>query len=352
MKKVLFVNPGHFGSITDTYFYCQNLKDLFEVSYFGVFEEKNSIDSTGINIVHLNLPYNPILKKILFIWKLYKLTKKTKYDFIFINYFLGSSIIAFFSKTKTNIDIRTSTISKNKLSTLILNFILSIEVRFFSKISCISSSLSIYLNLPQHTHILPLGAPELPLINKDFSIMKILYVGTFKERSIVNTVHAFSKFISNYDNKKIATYSIIGFGSDEETRSIQEAITLEGMQENIFFKGKVRYPELFTYLNEHNVGLSYIPIRKCFENQPPTKTFEYLLSGMIVLATGTKENTKVINEKNGFIIGDSVDSLTEGFKIIYEKRHLFSSTDIQNCSKMYSWEFIVKNNLYEYINKG
>lgn len=352
MKKVLFVNPGQFGSITDTYFYCLNLKDLYSVSYFGIFEEDSSVKCEGIDLIHLKLPFNSILRKIIFIWELFKFLKNNYFDYIIINYFLGSSIVTLFGKGKVNIDIRTGAISRSNFKSFILNFVLSVEVRMFDRISCISSSLSSYLNLPNRTHILPLGAPLMPLFKKDFSVLKILYVGTFKERNIEKTVYAFSKFISSLENKKIATYTIIGFGSEIETQRIKDAIFLEGMQDNIFFLGKVRFPELYTYLQENNVGMSYIPIKKCFDNQPPTKTFEYLLSGMIVLATGTKENIKVINDENGRITDDSIDSICEGLKIIFNNRMSFNSTNIQVSSKKFSWEYIVKSNLHEYIKKG
>lgn len=36
-----------------------------------------------------------------------------------------------------------------------------------------------------------------------------------------------------------------------------------------------------------------------YDSQPPTKTFEYALSGLYVLATKTRENEKVITNDNG-----------------------------------------------------
>jgi len=349
MKKLLFVNPGHFGTLTDTYFYCLNLKELYDVSYFGIFEEDNNLKFKGINIIHLNVSNNLFLKKIIFLLKLKKLLSKNEFDYVFVNYFLGCSLINLFRKNKINIDVRTSVINKNLIKSYLFNFILRVEVSCFSKITCISQSLTDYLKLPKRAHILPLGASELPLINKDFSTLKLLYVGTFREREIEKTIYGFSKFLSNHIDKSIASYTIIGFGSDLETKLIKDAILSHGMQNNIFLKGKIRYPELFDYFFESNIGISFIPIRECFDNQPPTKTFEYLLSGMFVLATGTKENKKVINTNNGLIISDSIDAISEGLEFIFHNRNKFNSTEIQSNSKKYSWEFIVKSNLHEYI---
>lgn len=347
----MFVNPGHFGSLTDIYFYYLNLKDVYEITYIGLDEDVVTPQYDGIKIIHLKINGNALIKKIILINETYKLVKGNDYDYVHINYFLGCSFINMFKRNYFNIDVRTSIISKNKLKKILLNMILSFEVSFFNHFSCISDSLKKHLKLPKATHILPLGAPHFPFVIKDFSILKVLYVGTFHNRDIVKTISGFSEFIKNCNNRNVGKYTIIGFGSDEEIKEIQDAIISTGMQKHIFFKGKIRYPELITYLEESNVGMSYIPIIECFDNQPPTKTFEYLLSGMCVLATGTKENKKVITNENGLLIDDSIEEICKGLSHIFKNRNLFNSRDIQKDSQQYSWENIVKNNLFSYIEQ-
>ena len=352
MKKILFVNPGPFGSLTDTYFYYLNLKDIYDITYIGLNAGNNIPKYPDINIIHLEISGNVFKQKILFLFEIYKLLKKNNdYCFILVNYFLGCSLINVFKRKNLIIDVRTSVISESKYITFFSNMLLSLEVSSFRQVSCISESLVEYLNLPKCTHILPLGAPSFPFIKKDFTTLKILYVGTFHQREIVKTIYGFFDFISKYDNKEIATYSIIGHGTDMDIKNIQDSIIQTGMQNHIFFKGTIRYPELNNYLKECNVGFSYIPIKKCFDNQPPTKTFEYLLSGMIVLATGTKENKKVIGKENGFIIDDEIKDIADGLQYIYNNRYNYSSEIIQKKSQKYSWENIIKSNLNSYIEK-
>ena len=351
MKKILFVNPGYFGSITDTYFYYLNLKDKYDITYLGFDEDIDTLEYERIEIIHLKVKGNALIKKINLIKEIYKLIKGNDYDYVHINYFLGCSFINIFKKKYFNIDIRTGIISKNKIKKRLFNAILSFEVRFFDHFTCISENLKENLRLPKETHILPLGAPHLPLILKDFSILKVLYVGTFHNREIVKTIYGFSEFIAKYNNSNVATYTIIGFGSDEEIKNIQNTIILTGMQKHIFFKGKIMYPELTSYLEQSNVGMSFIPITEYFDNQPPTKTFEYLLSGMYVLATDTKENKKVITNENGLLIKDSIQEVSNGLQFIYENRHLLNSRNIQLQSQQYGWDKIVKNNLFLYIEQ-
>lgn len=349
MKKILFVNPGHFLSLTDIYFYYINLKNVYDITYIGLDEDVITPQYDDIKIIHLKIKGNALLKKAILINETYKLIKNDDYNYVHINYFLGCSFINMYKRNYFNIDIRTGIISKNKLKNILLNKILCFEAGFFNHFSCISESLKKHLKLPKDTHILPLGAPHLPFVIKDFSVLKVLYVGTFHNRDIVKTIFGFSDFITKYNNRELVKYTIIGFGSDDEIKEIKDAIIHTRMQNHIFFKGTIRYPELTTYLEESNVGLSYIPIKKCFDNQPPTKTFEYLLSGMFVIATGTKENEKVIKNQNGLLIGDSIEDISKGFLYTFENRHLFNSEKIQADSQQYSWENIVKKNLYPYI---
>lgn len=351
MKKILFVNPGPFGNLTDTYFYYLNLKDIFDITYIGFDEGGSYPFYDQIEIVQIKGNGNAFRRKVLFLKEITKLLKGHTYHYIHINYFLGCSFINLLNKNNNlfNIDVRTGIISENKYKVILLNIILSFEVSLFRHFTCISESLKEYLKLPNSTSILPLGAPQLPLIRKDFNVLKLLYVGTFRSRNIVNTILGFAMFIAKNDKKFIAQYTIIGFGTDDEIKEINDAITENEMENYIFFRGTIRYPELISYFNESNVGISYIPIIKCFDNQPPTKTFEYLLSGMFVLATATKENKKVINNQNGFLIGDSIDDFCRGLQYTYENRHLFNSIRIQQESRQYSWENIVKTILYPYI---
>lgn len=349
MKKILFINPGHFGSLTDTYSYYLNLKSVYEITYLGFDEGKEIPKFEGIRLIHLSGYGNSINQKILFLKKIVQLIRNEDFNFILMNYFKGSSVINLLTSGNIVIDIRSSYISSNYFIRKINNLILTIEVKLFKNITVISESLAKFLYLPKRSHVLPLGAPYFPLIKKDLKKMKMLYVGTFHERNIANTIYGFADFISKNGNKEIAEYTIIGQGSNHEIKNIQNAINSTGIKNKIFFKGTIRYPELNTYLLENNVGLSYIPIRKHFENQPPTKTFEYLLSGMVVLATGTKENKKVITNNNGLVIGDEIIDVSNGLQQIYNNRFMYNSEEIQMKAQKYSWENIISENLIPYI---
>jgi len=349
VKSLLFINPGPFGSLTDTFYYCKILKDKYDITYLGFDESKPMVEMNGIRIIHLPGSGKKLRQKLLFVKKIREITRDYEFNFILIYYYIGCSIIRLFLKNNLVVDIRTSYISKNLFRRILSNSIMSLEVRFFEYKSVISESLARYLWLGSKLHILPLGAPSFPLIKKDFNSLNILYVGTFHQRNIVNTILGFTRFMSRHNNQLTAKYTIIGFGTDVETQEIKDAIASSGISDSISYDGIIRYPELIKYLEINNVGISYIPLRKYFDNQPPTKTFEYLLSGMAVLATDTSENRKIINDSNGIIIGESVDDICFGLEHIYLNRVKYISEYIQNDSCKYSWDNIVNFNLVPYI---
>jgi len=318
----------------------------------GFDEGKEVLKYDRIKLIHLAGGSKELSNKIRFFLEVRKVLNHENYDFILVNYFIGCSIIRLFTRNKITIDIRTSYIFRNKFRRLLYNIILSCESRLFKNISVISEGLANYLHLPARCHILPLGAPLFPKIHKNFNSLKIIYVGTFHQRNISNTIFAFAKFFREFCNDIPMHYTIIGFGSEDDIVKIRTSIETEKMTDSISYLGAIRYPELTAYLNNHNIGMSYIPIEDHYDNQPPTKTFEYLLSGMAVIATGTRENQKVINYSNGIIINDSIEDIYFGLKEIFNRRTIYDTEQIQINARKYSWEDIVTKNLIPYIENN
>ncbi len=352
MKKLLFINPGHIKSITDVYSYCLYLKDQYDITYIGFQENQYENEFTDINLVYLKGYGNNFINKYLFFKTILKYNKLNKYDFIFINYFKGVSLLRLFGFKHIYLDIRSSYINRNSILRYFFNKLILFESLFFHNITVISEGVKNLLCLPKRTIILPLGA-NFVKNNNISSGFKLLYIGTFYERNIENTIIAFSRFIkkSNITNNQIASYTIIGYGSELEIQKIISIIEKCGMSNYIFYKGFIRYPELNYYLINHNVGISYIPITNYFNYQPPTKTYEYLMNGLVVIATNTYENKKIINRENGILINDDIDNIYNGINFIFYNLNSFNSSFIQKNSYKYSWEYIINDYLRPIIDK-
>jgi hypothetical protein len=86
-------------------------------------------------------------------------------------------------------------------------------------------------------------------------------------------------------------------------------------------------------------------MKKYYDFQPPTKTFEYVLSGMICIATSTYENKRLVSHVNGVLCKDNSESFYHALKTAFLRRKSFDYTKIVSSLKFYEWSNIVKNTL-------
>ena len=351
MKRILIVSPGQFGTHNGTYQYCKLLSKEHIISYFGINENRQNIYLDNVKLNHLEIRSNSFFNKIYFLTKLRSFLKFNNYDFIMANYFLGCSFLNLFTDDKKIVDIRSGYIYKNKFKRFFFNRLLLLEVSAFKNITVISINLSKYLNLPKRAHHIPLGSPVFSTLEKSYDSFKLLYVGTFYQRNLHQAINGFSKFYLEYKDLIKMEMNIVGVGNNEDIQLIKDTISELSIGHVVKFLGEIRYPELNKHFEYHNIGLSYIPLTQYFNFQPPTKTFEYLSSGMITIATSTVENISVINESNGILIRDNEDSLFEGLKFLYNNKNNYNYFRIQDNSRQYSWKNIVFNNLLPYLNK-
>ena len=349
MKELLIIHPGQFGYHTSTYFYCYYLKDKYSVSYIGIDEGFPDKRIPGIKYTHLQQKGNGLKNRLEIIKGLYSLFKRKKFDFILLNYFLFCSIVKLLTKSPVAVEIRSSYIFNSVVKRFIYNSIMLLEVRLFSNITTISTGIKKLLHLPNRTYIIPLGGDKRPFIDKTLRSFKILYVGTFYNRNIENTIKAFELFYNKYKNNIDMEYNIIGIGSSIDKEKIRSVIDVSNVGGRVKYLGSIRYPELSDYFKHSNIGISYIPLTKHYDVQPPTKTFEYLLNGMVVLGTNTSEHKKIIDCSNGVLTGDSIKDVFSGLVYLYHNKNLFSSRDIQESAQRHAWQSIVNNQLDKYI---
>lgn len=85
-----------------------------------------------------------------------------------------------------------------------------------------------------------------------------------------------------------------------------------------------------------------------FEYQPATKTFEYLMAGLPVIATNTYENKVVVNKNNGYLINDNPQEFADAVSFLYNNFNCFDEESIRLSVKNFQWSKIV-NRLKSYI---
>jgi len=350
-KKLLIINRNQFGSHIDTYSYCKYARNLFVITYIGFDASRPKIEVEGVDCIYVSRRGNIIARYLRFLIACMKECRKN-YDVIFIKYIIGCVLFKMFCRGKTFVfDIRTASVSSNQLLRKASDLLLRFESMFFENVTVISKSLADKLCLSNDNyHILPLGAEPVDAWPKEFNSLKLLYVGTFNGRRIEDTVEGFARFYAEFKDKIKITYDIIGDGDHGELNELRRLVEKKGLSDVINLPGYIHQNLLIDYYRRCNLGVSYIPINEIYDCQPPTKTYEYLLAGMPVLATKTIENSFVINEGNGVMIEDSADSFYDGLRSFFlHKDTKYDSVAIKNAALQFSWQRIVEDSFIPYI---
>ena len=326
------------------------MKDDFDIVCICWDHGLPKIEIEGARVVYVSREGNIFIRSIRFLKVAFGESKEKK-TIAFIKYFKGISLAIklLVPFSYYILDIRSGATETRHITRFINDGLLKITTYFFENITVISEGLSKKLGLYPRAHVLPLGAESLSIKTKQFHSLNLLYVGNlYERRKIINTVWGIKKFYDEYRHQINIKYTIVGDGKNKESENLKKIISDIGMEKVILVEGYVQHDKLKKYFDDSNIGVSYIPITEYYDHQPPTKTYEYLLSGMAVIATNTTENRKVIKKEYGVLIGDSVDDFYRGLKAIYERRESFDSDRIRRDNLKHSWENIVKGNLLKY----
>lgn len=345
-KKIAFVCLGHFDDLTDTKKLVSCLSSEFEVSFFGFVpnsystSEKKSLYK-NFNINHFHVLENSLLNKIKFMLWLQKELNRFDPTTVYLSYFPMCSIISIISSHKIILDIRSSIISENRLLRNIRNYLLKIESFFFKNISIISIGLANLLKINLNKcHIVPLGADQNKEIYFKEDFNNFLYVGTFNYRRLNVFLQGFNDLIKSKSFSPQPKLRLVGAGMDHEVESIKKTINDLGLHDYVELRGEIRGKELIKEFDWATFGISYIPITSYFDCQPPTKTFEYLASGIPVLATSTTENKKIVNEYNGIHCNDSHDSVSSALDYLISNKKIYDSNVIRSSVSGNAWDKI------------
>lgn len=351
-KKLLIINRKQFGYHIDTFYYCRYLKNNYNITYLCWDEGLEKISESKICIKYLERRGNIFFR--LFNFLKLSLQEISRFsldtDIVFVKYFQYCFLLPLISKKKTIIlDIRTGAIENKLFYRILKDKLLLFESLFFNYISVISQSLASRLSISfKNPLILPLGAESNYCSKIGSNNLNLIYVGTFSNRNIHLTIDGIAKYLrSKKKEKEIENYFIIGTGGDADIRRINNSIKKYKLTHLIKMLGYVPNYKLKKYFENSNLGVSFIPKTKYFNCQPPTKTYEYLLGGLPVIATNTSENVKIINSTNGVLIDDTTDSFCNGLLEITKKE--FNPIKIKNNALKFTWEYIVHYKLEPFL---
>lgn len=313
---------------------------------------KPRIQLPAVNAIYVSREGNLAMRNAKLLYTFHKEIKSKQPDVIFANYTRGISIVKLLNR-KSNfiLDIRTLSVNKKSNVRLWYNTLLKFELSFFKEISVISEGVARLLKLKNY-YLLPLGGECFCTFSKSFDKLAFLYVGTFENRNMIKCIEAFHLYLAkNTSREPPPTFTIIGGPDGAELAEVKRYIKEHNLENQIITTGPLRQDQLRPFFEQANIGISYIPIKPYYDFQPSTKTFEYLISGLPVIATTTHENSKIVDHSCGILAGDSVEAFADGLNKIETGKDRFNSDFIRRKYKQYSWKYIVKNYFLTMINK-
>lgn len=349
-KRLLIIGRSQFGYHIDTYFYCKYLADLYQVTYLGWDYDRPRVSLEGITIRYVSRRGGKVRRFLRLIHRAGEELRRD-HDHVLLKYFAGCSVIrALALGERMILDVRTARVTGHRMARRFYDALLRLEAKLFGNVTIISKSLANRLGLSAgKVHVLPLGADVISGSRKHFERLDCLYVGTLNNRNVEDTVRGFALFHDGADGELVRTYTIIGSGDHGEEQELAQIARTLGVGAHVSLLGPIPHQKLAPYFERCNVGVSFIPLTEYFDCQPPTKTFEYLLSGMPVIATRTTENRRVITDTNGLLIDDTAEGFASGLAEMVRRRNQLDSDQIREASLEFTWERIVLENLHPYL---
>lgn len=350
-KKVLIINKKQFGYHTDSYKYCHYLKRDWDVTYYCFDIGEPKIVEDNVKTIYASFDGGYLKRWFYFLKGLKILMKKKNFDLVFIVNFEFCFLIRLFEKrSKYILDIRTGSVHKNKIRRFYQNWLIKFNSYFFKYITVISEGLAHQLKLKDYT-LIPLGADEISSSRKDFKKLEMIYVGTLYNRNLHETVVGLKIHNDNSCNTAQLKYHIFGSGKKQDEELLLKTIKRCDLEDRVFFYGYRNHSEIKEYFDKCNVGVSYVPITGFYNHQPPTKTFEYILSGMACIATDIDANRQLISHENGLICQDSAESFAGALRKISDNKDKLKTEKIRASLNAFSWENIIKNSLEPFLQK-
>lgn len=341
MKSLLIINKKQFGYHTDSYQLSLYLQKDFNITFVCFDMNYPLINTEGVSVVYVSHKGNFFSKGFRFFKACFK-HLKNEFDYRFLSYFSLCSLLQILTKAPIILDFRTGSVNTSRFKRKLDDGLKHIETKFFKEITVISKGLQQLLRIPdEKAYILPLGANILSQTGKTFLIPKLLYVGTLNNRHIEKTIEGVAIFLSqNPEFRNSLTFDIVGDGYNNEVDLLKTYITKYELGNNIKLHGRRTHKEIQQLFDQCNLGVSFVPLTEYYDHQPPTKTFEYVLSGMCCLATATSENRKYVNEQNGILHVDTPEGFAHAIDKSIKHFNRYNSSLIRQTLIEFTWSNI------------
>ncbi len=339
-RELLIVCKNQFGYHTDVFKWCEHLKSEYAITTLTFDDGGERVYMQNVRNIYVPNAGNRVLRGIFFMI----------YSTFVALCFRGTILVCFFAECillkrlrpykRMILDIRTLDVSEEAENRRKQDFALKRCVQLYDFVTCISEGVRKKIDVPRSkSAILPLGADIVYSGEKKFNEIRLLYVGTLYNRNIEKTVEGLAIAMRRMDANASIEYDIIGTGLGNELDILKSEVEKYGLSQRVHIHGYVRHDLLVPFFEKCNVGVSFVPITDYYEYQPPTKTYEYALSGLYVIATDTFANRGIINSENGCLIQDTPSAFAEAILSLHLQNK--ESNRIRNSVGRFQWRKIV-----------
>ena len=342
-KKLLIVHKGQLGSLTDSYKWCEILRDKYDITYIEL-DGPGWQELSGVKRITVPSKGNRFFRGIryMIVSCLYMLFFKGA---IMVVYFPGCELYKkLFPWKRLLLDLRTLSVLKDQTARKKENEAIRKACQLYGRYSIIQEDLVKELHIDVKYYLLPLGADVISSTSKTFDTLRLLYVGTLEGRHIDETVRGLKAFLMA-NPKSYVTYDIIGEGFNDSSEKLRQLVSDLSLSNVIKVHGRKPYNTLKPFFDKCNIGVSYVPVTPWYDHQPPTKTFEYIMSGMYCLATNTSENVRTVKTDSGIVHKDTSQAFADALSDVYAHMGNLDSLKIRTSISGYSWPEIVNHYL-------
>jgi hypothetical protein len=341
-KKVLFLQRTQYGRPTMTVKLAERMAADTDVVVSCFDAGMPKVYSPGVDVRYVGRHGSFVRRAIRLLRHHLACINSCPGAVIVVIYFPGCSVLGLMMRRNAILDFRTGSVHSSPIVRWIENGLASVESLFFRRITIISDRLRRRLLVPKRkSAILPIGADVISSARKIFDWPRLLYIGTLRNRRIEDTIHGVSVFLErNPEFKGRIKYEIVGDGERGKLASLRDLICKLGLDNVITLWGTRSHSEVKSLFDVCNIGISYVPITSYYNVQPPTKTYEYIRSGIPAIATSTVENSALITEENGVLCEDNPEGFASALEKCVARFDRYSDSKVRISLAGHSWDTV------------
>ena len=237
---------------------------------------------------------------------------------------------------------------KNKLHDLQVTF----NVRFFRHVFMGTERVMKFFKVPPaKAHVTGVGVEAIEYQDRVFESLDLVYLGALSNRYVHESVEGFARFFQANKGRIQMSYKIIGGGSPEAVDLVKASIAAAGPEVPVQYLGRLDDTDLISVFRASNIGVVYNRVTSYYTNNISTKLYEYLLSGLPVIAVKNNSMLGVVTPSNGVLIEDSPEGFEQGLHTLLANLGNFNSQTIAQSGEERSVKRVVRDRMIPAFQK-